>query len=333
MVDLVLAWLKLVLNIEATHDHQWLHFKLTVLQLNTLLQANYRVYRHPTAGVTNIRTLSYSIPSALSQAIGVVLPSTSFDGDQPHGSISTSPTPALVKRIDDQKTCAQKVTPSCLQNLYGIPTEKAHQSANVLAVAGFMNSYANREDLDWFLTNFRIDFQKPLPTFTDKLIDGGQNLQDPPAKHGVEANLDIQYTVGIATGVPIEFVSSGDSSVKGVVKMVNALLSETTVPTVLSFSYAFDEDFVTPRDAESLCDLFMQLGSRGTSVIIASGDGGVAGRSPKETCSTKFIPTFPASCPYVTAVGATKGEPEVGAEFSAGGFPTSLADPAIRIVP
>ncbi|KAF9309519.1 hypothetical protein BG003_009647 [Podila horticola] len=147
-----------------------------------------------------------------------------------------------------------------------------------------MNSYANREDLDWFLTNFRIDFQKPLPTFTDKLIDGGQNLQDPPAKHGVEANLDIQYTVGIATGVPIEFVSSGDSSVKGVVKMVNALLSETTVPTVLSFSYAFDEDFVTPRDAESLCDLFMQLGSRGTSVIIASGDGGVAGRSPKETC-------------------------------------------------
>ena len=45
-----------------------------------------------------------------------------------------------------------------------------------------------------------------------------------------------------------------------------------------------------------------KLGLRGRSVLFASGDGGVAGRS----CSSKrYCAGFPASSPYVTAVGGT----------------------------
>ena len=55
------------------------------------------------------------------------------------------------------------------------------------------------------------------------------------------------------------------------------------------------------------------------------GDGDT---NPKtQTCQTndgrnqtEFLPVFPASCPYVTAVGATYRVPEVVAEFSGGGF-------------
>jgi tripeptidyl-peptidase-1 len=79
----------------------------------------------------------------------------------------------------------------------------------------------------------------------------------------------------------------------------------------------------------SLCNIFMQLGARGTSVLVASGDGGVAGIAPDSTCTT-FIPTFPASCPYVTVVGATRNVSEVGAELSAGGFSNYYGRPSYQ---
>jgi tripeptidyl-peptidase-1 len=56
----------------------------------------------------------------------------------------------------------------------------------------------------------------------------------------------------------------------------------------------------------------MKLGMQGVSVILASGDSGVAARSTDDGNSDGclgtgevFNPDFPASCPYLTAVGAT----------------------------
>jgi subtilase family serine protease len=52
----------------------------------------------------------------------------------------------------------------------------------------------------------------------------------------------------------------------------------------------------------------MLLGLRGISVMVASGDDGVANfiaRGNSSACG--FNPSYPASAPYVTAVGATQG--------------------------
>jgi len=56
----------------------------------------------------------------------------------------------------------------------------------------------------------------------------------------------------------------------------------------------------------------MKLGMQGVSIILASGDSGVAARSTDDGNSDGclgtgevFNPDFPASCPYITAVGAT----------------------------
>lgn len=64
--------------------------------------------------------------------------------------------------------------------------------------------------------------------------------------------------------------------------------------------------------------------------MFSSGDGGVGDGDPDPTtqeCQTNdgtnrtaFIPGFPASCPFVTAVGATIHVPEVVEGFSGGGF-------------
>ena len=54
-------------------------------------------------------------------------------------------------------------------------------------------------------------------------------------------NLDIQYTVGVASGVPVTFISVGnnfqDGNLQGFLDIINALLAESAPPHVLTTSY------------------------------------------------------------------------------------------------
>ena len=77
----------------------------------------------------------------------------------------------------------------------------------------------------------------------------------------------------------------------------------------------------------------MALGARGISVINASGDGGVRGNhdSLSQCSSNTFIPVFPASCPFVTAVGSTIGVlPERAINFTGGGFSNIFTRPSFQ---
>ncbi len=70
------------------------------------------------------------------------------------------------------------------------------------------------------------------------------------------------------------------------------------------------------------CNLIGLLGLRGISTIFSSGDGGVGGGCLAPDFKTvEFDASFPATCPYVTAVGGTvAATPEVAWNFSSGGF-------------
>ena len=86
-------------------------------------------------------------------------------------------------------------------------------------------------------------------------------------------------------------------------------LPQSQLPNVLSTSYGEDEQSVPEAYAKSVCNLYAQLGSRGVSVMFSSGDSGVgsACQTNDGRNTTKFQPQFPASCPWVTSVGGTKG--------------------------
>ena len=59
-------------------------------------------------------------------------------------------------------------------------------------------------------------------------------------------NLDIQYTVGVATNVPTTFISVGeqnqDGDLGGFLDIINFLLKQDNPPLVLTTSFGFDED-------------------------------------------------------------------------------------------
>jgi len=101
----------------------------------------------------------------------------------------------------------------------------------------------------------------------------------------------------------------------------------TDAPTVFSVSYGDNEDTVDFDYAVRVNAEFVKAGARGISLLSASGDGGVAGSQTSPCPGGKFIPTFPAASPYITAVGGTTGSNEVAAEFSSGGFSNYWARP------
>ncbi|KAH8995576.1 peptidase S8/S53 domain-containing protein [Lactarius hatsudake] len=89
---------------------------------------------------------------------------------------------------------------------------------------------------------------------------------------------------------------------------------------------------VTP-DHWLLCILFAQLGARGVSVLLSTGDDGVGKNCMDDSGNVRFVTDFPASCPYLTAVGGTTDyDPEVAAPLSGGGFSDHFPRPAYQDV-
>lgn len=82
-------------------------------------------------------------------------------------------------------------------------------------------------------------------------------------------------------------------------------------PNVLSVSFATGEHIVSEKYLERQCYEWMKLALQGVTVVVASGDTGVQGQfgcleNFDNSTARGFAPGFPASCPYVTAVGATQ---------------------------
>ncbi|KAI0645469.1 family S53 protease [Trametes meyenii] len=312
----------------------WLSFSIPVNKANELLDADFSVFTHEETGKTSIRTLAYSIPADLKGHVDLVHPTVTFPN--PFARLPAMVTPPKAKKAVNltsdavPASCSSTITPACLQALYGIPTTPAQVSSNKLAVSGFIEQFANQADLRTFLINFRPDIPAAT-TFTLQTLDGGRNPQS-ASQAGVEANLDIQYTVGVATEVPNVFISVGeqfqDGALEGFLDIINFLLGESSPPQVLTTSYGQNENTISRALANNLCNAYAQLGARGVSILFASGDGGVAG-SQSSRCTT-FLPTFPSGCPFMTSVGATTGIPETSASFSSGGFSNFFAQPSYQ---
>ncbi|OCH90803.1 family S53 protease [Obba rivulosa] len=307
-----------------------LSFDVPVSMANEIFGANFSVYTHEATGNQAIRTLGYSIPADLEGHVDFVHPTTVF----PVYKIGRSPAVTmLAANLTPEavpSSCATSITPACLQGLYGIPTTPATQPSNKIGVAGFIEQYANEADLMQFLERYRPDVP-PSSGFSVASIAGGQNLQT-PGLAGEEANLDIQYTVGIATNVSNIFLTVGGDPLDGFTAFMNFvefLLSELDPPQVVSVSYGFDEVVWPQSYAFPMCTSLGQLALRGVSILYASGDAGVSGFQGSINCiNSAFIPTFPSTCPYVTSVGGTTGIiPETAATLSSGGFSNYFAFP------
>ncbi|KAJ6552059.1 family S53 protease [Mycena vulgaris] len=288
----------------------WISVNMTVSQANELLDTNQTV----------VRTLSYSIPSSLNPDISWVHPTVNFPPASARSAPLSMPsrtaraTPPRASVLADCRVNSSW-TPACLQELYGIPSAPAKAAANVFGVSEFGNNFASKRDLKAFLEIYRPDMD-PNTKFDLLSIDGGINNQL-PAGAGFFATPDIQYAVGLTTGVHATFISTGTIANDIFTEMLDQahfLLSMSNPPqTIFNGDYALESQ-VSPQ------------------IAMCTGGWG-AGGMPFLDC-TPFDPAFPATCPFVTAVGATDFRPnataETGASFSGGGFSNIFKRPTYQ---
>merc|ERR1712070_1276413 len=146
----------------------------------------------------------------------------------------------------------------------------------------------------------------------------------------LEALLDVQYSKSVAGDNPLTVISNQQYSLAN---WAQELAQMTDVPPIQSVSYGNDEIQQTSSSyMDSVNVQFQKLGAQGVSILFASGDQGVVGRSGK-TKNGKYHPDFPAASPYVTAVGGTDllEKSVIGAEKAwsdgGGGFSDEFAAP------
>ncbi|KAK1832604.1 tripeptidyl-peptidase [Podospora conica] len=251
--------------------------------------------------------------------------------------------------------CSTGTYPECIRQLYNISYEASAPSPVRFGVPGFLEQWIHHADVEKFMywNSPELLALDPPHNFTVQLFNDGINPQDSYGGSGMEAALDVQYAITLSYPANVIYYVTGGRGIKfdaeGVphpeeisdnepfLEFLTELLAQPDdqIPHVLSISYADDEVGVPVAYARRVCDLFAAAAARGVTTFVATGDGGASGTG-QLLCASKernprkmYMPTFPASCPYVTSVGATHnmGPPLMGAEFSTGGFSTFFPRP------
>jgi len=296
-------------NVSTSHGGSWLTVTgVPVSQANDLLGASYRLYRHAGTNETILRTVGYALPAALHGLVQTVAPTTYFGSPRTLRQTSRKRRPRGVAAVLSGRD--ETVTPSFLRSLYKTSAyQPAALDKNKIGITGFHEQYPSHDDLTEFMTRYRSDAVGASFT-VEEINDGGYDSNDP----GGEANLDMQYSQGIAWPIPHVFYSTGgvpqsfipdsnqpENNNEPYLDWLEYVIDLPDIPQTISTSYSGDEQTFPLDYAKSVCCLFAQLGARGVSVLMASGDLGVGGGDCQKndgSGTVEFLPIFPPTCAY-----------------------------------
>ena len=155
------------------------------------------------------------------------------------------------------------------------------------------------------------------PTLVDVVVQGPGN--DPgdgsnPDDATGEVLLDLCVVGSVAPGATIA-VYFTEFTEDGWVNAIKAAVADTTnKPSVISISYGNPEDDAqnglwTQQAVQLINSSFQQAANQGMTICVASGDNG----APDEPSGSTDHVDFPASSPWVTAVGGTRLEADPAA--------------------
>jgi tripeptidyl-peptidase-1 len=284
-----------------------------------------------------------SVPVSISQHIDLVT-----------GITELNPTNHQIKRLGNQRAEEdnQCNTPYTIKELYGVP-----QNLTVTNKESNQSIYA--EDSNHIDEGFGFNsiayWEKsngiPPNPINCILGDGADYIF--PNDTDDEAQLDTQMMTGMAVGAKTCFwIIEG-----WMFEFAQQYFNDPSTPLVVSISYGWQEDEQCINETNEYYFLgnctaahipnsfqyvnrtnieFMKIGLLGRTIIVASGDDGDAGGHESENGCTIISPTFPASSPYVTSVGATSLEPSnsnfVDKKGSSTGLPPLCTNPDFQCV-
>ncbi|KAJ7843350.1 subtilisin-like protein [Mycena olivaceomarginata] len=333
----------------------WIAVNVTVEEAENCLNAEYHVYTH-SSGAEQFGCHNYSVPAHVQEHIDLIKPTVQFNH--------------RVNKELSLDTCDEIITPDCLRALYNFHYTPHETEKNTFGIVEFTPQAFLEGDLDMFFANFSPSQvgARPIPVLIDGAIvqhieedfdfngesdldlEYGMALTNPQPVQLLQTG-DIIEGAGFdnwldaVDGSFCTFEGGDDPNQDGIYPDplpggFNGPESCGIIPPphTVSISYAQDEVTISTASAMRQCTEYGKLGMMGTSVFYSSGDNGVAGNGgvcldstlqPVEN-GTVFNPSFPSTCGFVTAVGATQilpgntvNDPESACEeviFSGGGF-------------
>ncbi|KAI5360665.1 Putative peptidase S8/S53 domain, peptidase S53, activation domain-containing protein [Septoria linicola] len=331
----------------------WITIALPVSKIESLLDTKYHQYRHED-GAEVVRTTQYSLPRSLHGHIDVIQPTNYFGNPKHHATgvkiadfdVPMSEIPGASSRVASVDAAlpgsnlslvcvnGQTVSSLCVRTLYNTVdyTPKVPQK-NYAGITNYLNQTPSDIDFHLYMAAQRPG-SDPKYQYSRQIIAGAADNQ---LDQGVEANLDVQAVGGISYPTRFTSYSTGGSppftpdlltptnTNEPYLTWLDYVLKQKDVPYVISTSYGDNEQTVPKNYATRVCAELAQLGARGVTLLFSSGDNGVG---KDGTCvsndgknTNKFLPSFPASCPYITTVGGTRDfQPEQVAFDTGNGY-------------
>ena len=253
-----------------------------------------------------VRALDYSLPVELRSHVMALLNVVDvFD--------ALRLTSASVQSVLDQKIGLQSVdpddtiTPTVLRSEYNInDAMTALFSSQAIFARGDSNLIAMSD-----LQQFHSQFSPNTTPFSLKGVSlSSQVSQCNSGSECESSTMAIEYITAIAKSASTSYYLSSNFSISNnktfsVTSFWNSWLlsisSMTSLPDVIYLDYYDEEQNVQPAVANIFNIEAMKLGIAGVTIIVSSGTDGASNGA---CCS--FSPIFPATSPFVTAVGSTQ---------------------------
>jgi len=298
----------------------------TIARWEALLSTRFVLWARKSPGATQDRVLlaeSYSVhPDVAAHVFHI------FNVVDPPSTLHSK-----VKNRQLASNGGGTVTPSVIAKLYKQSATSGH-SGHSQSVFSTSEEYFSQTDLIAFQQKHGLKVQEAVSVGAHSL-SSPKTCSTPTAPTSFdcfEGNLDIQYIMGTAQDTRTIYHYVGDSN--PFVAYITAVSGQADPPKVMSISWGSTEQAMSSSVMTSFCNEALALAARGVSILVSSGDNGAAGTGysatgtcDKSTCSTDsgsssgasswggknkwsgagYLPSFPATCPYVTAVGGTMG--------------------------
>jgi len=207
------------------------------------------------------------------------------------------------------------VTPDTLRKFYNMPAVAAEGSDEAKnmeqvsqAVFASLKQVWSPSDREKFQQMYNLP-DRPVHELDDGDHSSDSECAANPNSCG-EANLDVQYMLAMSPWSKMGLWYTDDEFTP----FLEALQSAENPPEVVSISYGGFELQHTKDQIDVFDQLAQKLGLMGVTLIASSGDDGAQGglwsdkdRSCADTDKYGLQVNWPASSPYVTALGATAG--------------------------
>lgn len=287
----------------------------TVAQASKLLSTTFHTFTH-TSGRTAVAGLEANIPTELVGHVDAVF------------GVTDLPLPRREAQKVNSADIAQ-VTPKVIESAYGVSgVTAAGSKTNRQAIVEFQGQLLSQTDLTTFFNKY-VTGASAADSKVYKYVGDQQQGE------GVEANLDVQYIMGVAPGVLTEaWQYAGQQFCADLKQWTQQVISTDSPPNVFSVSYGWQGELsqigCSNEQVTSIDKDFATITASGVSIIFASGDSGSG-----SNIFNQLYSSWPASSNYVTAVGATRfqnqapGNPEQAVDqFGSGGGFSRVITPA-----